>query len=88
MLGDAHDLAAIIAWVEQVFWLDQEDPVQVGVLREWPYPQTVRQEIAEALIDLCRCFDNAEQALRREYSQTGNKGTNKVRFTTACFGIS
>jgi hypothetical protein len=87
MLGDAHDLAAIIAWVEKGFWEDMEDPNQFGVLREWPFPQAVRQEVAEALVDLCRCFDNAEQASRKEYSQTGNKGTNKVCLVIAGFGI-
>jgi hypothetical protein len=38
MLGDAHDLAVIIAWVEKVFWEDIEDPNQFSVLREWPFP--------------------------------------------------
>lgn len=87
MLGDAHDLSLIIGWVEKVFWEDQLEPEKTDVLREWPFPQAVRQEIAEALVDLCRCFDNAEQASRKEFSQTGNKTTNRVCLLIALFGM-
>lgn len=76
MLGDAHDLAAVISWAEERFWAGNTD--EDGELLEWPYPQSVRLEVAECLVDLCRAFDSAETAHRKEYSLTGNKNEVKV----------
>lgn len=77
MLGDAHDLAAILRWAKSRFWDEQVDPDDGGLL-EWPFPQAVRLEVAEALVDLCTCFDGAELAHRKENILTGNKGEVKV----------
>lgn len=74
MLGDAHDLSAILDWAEETFWEVDEE----GFLLEWPFPEEVRLEVAVLLVDLCRAFDNAEMAHRKENSLTGNKGDVKV----------
>lgn len=76
MLGDAHDLAEIVCWVKKRFWDDNKD--EQGELLEWPYPQAVRIEVADSLVDLCRAFDNTETAHRKAYNMTGNKGAIKV----------
>jgi hypothetical protein len=49
-----------------------------GGLMAWPFPQAVRLEVAEASVDLCKCFDGAEQAHRKENLLTGSKGEVKV----------
>lgn len=79
MLGDAHDLAAILRWAKDRFWEEMADPEEEDNLLEWPFPQAVRLEVAEALVDLCNCFDGAELAHRKENNLTGNKGEVKVR---------
>jgi hypothetical protein len=78
MMGDAHDLSLVLQWAQKRFWEDMEDPDNDGNLLEWPFPQEVRLEVAESLVDLCRCFDNAEQAHRKEFQLTGNKADTKV----------
>jgi hypothetical protein len=76
MLGDARDLSDVLAWAKEVFWDTMTLPD--GTMGIWPYPLDVRLEVAEALVDLCRAFDGAEQAHRRENMLTGAKGVVKV----------
>lgn len=78
MLGDAYDLSQIIDWASKKFWGEDaldEDGVCLG---EWPYPEEVCLEAAALLADLCRAFDGAELAHRKEHSLTGNKTEIKV----------
>jgi hypothetical protein len=82
MLGDAHDLAQVLAWAKMRFWTGMEDPDEDDNMLEWPFPQGVRLEVVESLVDLCRCFDGAEMSHRRESKLTGNKGEVKVRLRT------
>jgi hypothetical protein len=79
MLGDAHDLAEVLAWAKKRFWTEMKDTDGDDSLLEWPFPQAVRLEVAESLVVLCRCFDRAELSHRKENNLTGNKGEVKVR---------
>jgi hypothetical protein len=38
------------------------------VKADWPFPKEVRLKVAESMVDLCRCFDDAEQAHRKEFN--------------------
>lgn len=79
MFGDAHDLAAILRWVKDRFWDDKADPEEEDSPLQWPFPQVVRLEVAEALVDLCNCFNGVELAHRKENALPGSKGVVKVR---------
>ena len=72
MLGDAHDLASVIQWARKHFWVENLDP-EDGLQHEWPYPEEVRLDVNESLVDLCRSFDNSEQAHRKQFHLTGAK---------------
>lgn len=78
MLGDAFDLSEILRWAKIRFWDDMLNPDGSGAFLLWPFPQAVRLEVAEALVDLAKCFDGAEQAHRKENLLTGSKGEVKV----------
>lgn len=91
MMGDAYDLSAVLLWAKKRIWDEMKDPHDENNRLEWPFPEEVRLEVAESLVDLCRCFDNAEQAHRREYIVSGTKGEIKVSspdpFCSAGFGM-
>lgn len=55
MLGDAHDLAAATAWVDQDFWGGNTDE-ETGELKEWPFNEETRINVAELVKELGEAF--------------------------------
>lgn len=75
VLGDAVDLGTLLKWAKR-FWDDNLDPDWADQFEDWP--ASVRLEVAEASMDLVKAFDGMDQAHRKYFEQTGNKGQKRV----------
>lgn len=76
ILGDAVDLGTLLKWAKR-FWEDNLDDDWSDQFEDWP--ASVRLEVSAASVDLVKAFNGMDQAHRKFFKQTGNKGDKKVR---------
>lgn len=65
----------MLKWAKR-FWDDNLDEDWADQYEDWP--ASVRLEVAAASVDLVKAFDGMDQAHRKFFEQTGNKGDKKV----------
>ncbi|CEJ62925.1 hypothetical protein PMG11_11410 [Penicillium brasilianum] len=53
MIGDGHDLAVLLSWAREMFWVGQIDPSDPGSFVDWLFPAEARLIIAGLMQDLC-----------------------------------